>query len=828
MPFFYIRNAKDQNVSILEEPWKFDTSEFPFDRPPKYYKEWWKRSTTNGCLLSLTACDYVNGAYGTRVDLKENPPRVLYGLCADYDHSEIDETYFNRLRHGLPRGCEFAPQWGSISQGNHLHLFWFFESPVYLPDLSFAKAFKRFALDKVRASAFGVTLADYDSKASENLTQYLDIGKKWVPLDAKGCISTNVLRSWSQEVAFRTLGSRLLYNKKLPLERVDELIRKYYPEANLPALKVGFRCRRFWDPDADNDSAACVMEDGFLVFTPHDNGFRSWSSLFGDKEVAEAEGDSKCRILDSFAFVANKHANFYHRFSDEEGQERYEPIDREFVKMILREAGFCGQRSSKGSGNSEVEKAMLTIINTRRVAGAGPYLFFRPGIIRDDVMFPDGGFLNTSTLTPYSPDPDANLFSGPEGAVWENPEVYAAFPFLYRFLTFLFCESRKEFDKWDRSGKAYPGSGNKQLMVFLSWLSHFYKNSYKQSPSVGQALYLVGPPGCGKSFLSAHIIPALMGGQAASGEQYFLQGGVFTKEIAERPVITLDDVMPPNEYNARDLATQRIKSFVASGSLKYEPKGMDACTIPYRGRLICSSNTTPRDLSILPSLDAGNRDKFIMLRIGNYNLQQGEVCFLNRASRQETFAMVRSELAAFARFLLTFEIPDDIKDNRYGVIGFQEESLSAASMERGVSGAIMTCLTNWMTSLALATPVRDTPTAGANESVEARHKRYAAAIRHSIDIGALPPLRVTATSLFRSLSIYDPVIMRNLGPNSVQYALTQVSSHEAYSKHVTLTQTPAGKSIWTLDYNFLFTTFGDDYEFYDETDNPISLNAGSK
>lgn len=830
MPFFYLRNAKDQNVYLLDEPWNFDTSRFPFDKSPRNYKEWWKRANTDGCLLSLTACDFAEGVYGTRVDLKEHLPRVMYGLIADYDHTEIDETYFERLRGGLPRGCSYPPQWGSISQGNHLHLFWLFETPVHFPDLAFAKAFKHFAMEKVRASAFGVTAADYDVKASESLTQYIDIGKQWVAVEPTAVISTNILRSWCMEVASLTLGSRLNRNKKIPLERADELIRKYYPHVELPALKLGMRCRRFWDPAADNDSAACVVDDGFLVFTPHDNGFRTWASLFGDKEIDEIEGDTKGKILENFAYVTGKHANFYHRFSDEDGQEKYEPIEREFVKMILREAGFNGQRSRAGSGNTEVERAMLQIVNNRRVSGAGPYLFFRPGIIRDSSMFPEGGFLNTSTITPHPPAADAAMFTGEQGATWESSEVHAAFPFLYKFLTFLFCHSREEFEKWEASNKTYNGSNNKQLMIFLSWLSHFYKNSYRQSPSVGQALYLVGPPGCGKSFLSTHIIPLLMGGQAAGGEQYFLQGGVFTKEIAERPVITLDDVMPPNEYNARDIATQRIKSFVASGALKYEPKGFDACTIPYRGRLICSSNTTPRDLSVLPSLDSGNRDKFIMLRVGHCNYLSTDAYFLNAQSRQENMRFVCNELGAFARFLLTFEVPRELQDHRYGVIGFQEESLSSAAMERGNAGSVLSCLANWMTATARATPVKH-PALSApidkKASTDERNKKIAEGIRYNLAMGELPPLRMSSTAVYRALSAFDPFIMKGISANAVQYALTQISSHEAFAPSVQLTQTPAGKHVWSIDYNLLFAYLGDNFEAYDETDISITLSTNN-
>lgn len=818
--FFYIENAKSQDVKLLEKPWEFDTSAFPFDLPPAKYKTWWRSAGSAGCLLTLAATDYADGAYGTRID-KNNPARVLYGLKADYDNSVVDETYIARLRQALPSGCGHAPQWASISQGGHLHLFWLFEEPVRLLNPKHAEAFIHTAMERVKAKLFGVLLSDYDAKASEAPAQVFDVGKSWHPIDPEGRISSDVLRSWDYDAAMSTITARLRdkehASKELPFEIVDELIRRHYPSANLPPLRPGLRCHRFWDPLADNPTAATPMPDGFLVFTPHDGGFRTWAQLFGADEVDRALGGSKAMILEDFFCLPRRSSTiFYQRMTGSDGSDVYRPIDRSDLIKYLRRSGFSA-KARAGEAISEVEQAIITIREQNIVSSAAPFLFFRSGrIFGRELGLPDF-VLNTSTVIPVAPASDPGVFSA--GADFSGTDARLLFPKIYNFLATLFCRDREEYDAWKASGGPYSASfANKPLCTFLSWLAHFYRNAHRRTPSVGQAMYLVGPPGCGKSLLAMQLIPALMGGSAASGAQYFLDGGTFTREIAEAPVIVLDDA-GSIDYSSRVQATQKIKSFVASGTLKYEAKGADAVTLPYRGRLICTSNDTERDLTVLPTIDDTTRDKFTFLGVGRANLTEAEKDELFGGGRGVLAEDFRQELPYFARFLLAWKTPEDLQDVRWGVAGYQDPAILRES-GGSESSQWAELLVNYM--LYTVIPVdakRAAPAYGENSTPE-ELSQLARHVREMVDLGRLQPLRLTSQRLHAKLASLYPSRVRSMRGTvgSLQYMLTNCISREPYRSNIQVQTGPVART-WRISYCLLFGIFGEHFEhpgfFYD-------------
>lgn len=811
MPFFYIKNAKSQDVYICEEPWKFDTSKFPFDYEPQRYKSWWKSPSTDGCLLSLNSVDYATGAYGTRVDKRDNPPRVIYGLSADYDNSLVDEAYLEKIKANLPLGCEYAPQWASISQSGKLHLFWLFEKPVNVINVKHAERFIRIAMDAVKAKLFGVTTNDYDTKASESITQYIDIGKKWIPMRPRIRIPAGATTAWSYKAAEATIASRLngeMKSQELPFDIVNQLIRKHYPHADIGEVRLGTRCKRFWDPSADNPTGACAMADGFAVFTPHDNGFVSWAHLFGQAEVDDAVGNSKASIVDDFYYVPRKtSAIYYQRMYDERGETRFRTIEKDMLKVYLREAGFS-TKARDGERVSELDKAMMVIREKNIVECAAPYLYFPSGRIYDKALDSNGYVLNISTIKAIKPDATEDAYSN--GAFFENPQTYLRFPFIYRLLVSLFCESREEYDAWDMSKTTYNGSHNTQLNVFLSWLAHFYRNAYRNVPSCGQALYLVGPSGCGKTFLASHIIPALMGGRAAAGEQYFLYGGNFTREISSCPVIVLDDVIPSTEYTARVSATQKIKSFVASSTLKYEAKGQDAVTVPFRGRLICTSNNTERDMTVLPTIDSTTEDKFTILSVGKAGFNASERSFLTERSREDTMLTVLSELPQFARFLLEWKTPEDIYDARWGVQGYQDPSVVREAV---VTSATVSTFMEVLSNMLLTDALPKDAKSGAMPDFDTKAGRamFASTIRDMVNNGKLQPLKLTSLRLYSRMQRFDQSSMRPYSPGQVQYALTQMASNQSFSPFVYQTSSSAKRS-WIIDYRFLFAYNGDTFE----------------
>lgn len=815
MPFFYIKNACEQNVYLLDEPWRFDTSKFPYDLTPQKYKAWWKQRDTKGCLLSLCATDYHTGAYGTRVDSKDNPPKVIYGLAADYDGSVLWESGINAVLSKTRMGKPFMPQWAVVSQSGKMHLYWLFEQPVRCLSLAHAKAFLAHALKAVKAKDFGATSSDYDATASESPTQYFDIGRKWIPVAPADRIPIGNTIHWAVVTAEETVVSRLRRDNgthELPFDVVNSLIAEHYPHANIGEVKLGTRCRRFWDDSADNPNAAVAVSDGFVVFTPHDHGFKSWDDLFGRHVVEAAIGATRDRMLDDFVVVPRRtNAVYYRKVMDATG-ERYSPVEMSTLKLLLRSAGY-NPKARKGEALSELERAILYINEARAAVAAAPYLYYPQGLMNDRTVDERGSVLNTSTIRTVRPNNTPGLFK--DGAFFENPECYNRFPFLYQLLVSLFCTSRSDYVSWRESGKTYNGSANAQLNIFISWLAHFYVNAYRNTPSHGQALYLVGPSGCGKTFISSHIIPALMGGRAASGEQFFLSGGTFTKEIAESPVIVLDDVIPTSEYVARVSATQRIKSFVASGTLKYEAKGVDATTIPFRGRLICTSNSTERDLSVLPTIDSTTSDKFTILSVGKGLFRPDELTFLSGQSMERTMQIMLAELPYFARFLLEWKVPEGMQDSRWGVVGYQDQDIVRTTVASSpTTSIVLEVLSNMIVHKLLPTEVKDGKPGSRLDTFSADDRaQLAQLVRKRIAKGGNYTIayRGTPLRLYTQMRQYDAIAMNRMTPAAVSFALTSLSASKDYERFFR-TRSKSSRVTWLVDYRFLFVYNGEHFE----------------
>jgi hypothetical protein len=80
---------------------------------------------------------------------------------------------------------------------------------------------------------------------------------------------------------------------------------------------------------------------------------------------------------------------------------------------------------------------------------------------------------------------------------------------------------------------------------------------------------------------------------------------------------------------------------------------------------------------VLPDLDMSTRDKFTMLRLGNARYPFG--------TREQVAPWLIEELPAFARFLLGWRVPAELRDDRFGVKAVQHSDMVQASAENGLT-----------------------------------------------------------------------------------------------------------------------------------------------
>ena len=124
---------------------------------------------------------------------------------------------------------------------------------------------------------------------------------------------------------------------------------------------------------------------------------------------------------------------------------------------------------------------------------------------------------------------------------------------------------------------------------------------------------------------------------------------------------------------------------VANARLRYEAKfGSAVEAIRWPGRIVILANDDAQSLSVLPDLDMSTRDKFMMLKAGGVKFHWG--------TDAENQLWLSRELPYFARFLLGWEIPADIRDERFGVRAMQHSDMARVSAENGLTHTLLEVL----------------------------------------------------------------------------------------------------------------------------------------
>jgi len=175
-----------------------------------------------------------------------------------------------------------------------------------------------------------------------------------------------------------------------------------------------------------------------------------------------------------------------------------------------------------------------------------------------------------------------------------------------------------------------------------------------------------------------------MGGWDYADKMY-LEGNRFNSETIRKPVHVIDDKLGSRSHRDRLKFTEALKVLAANGRVRCEAKfGSAVEGLPWPGRVVILSNVDSQSLSVLPDLDMSTRDKFTMLRLGAAAYPFG--------SRDAVAAWLAEELPSFARFLLGWRIPAELRDERFGVRAVQHADMAQASAENGLTQILVDVL----------------------------------------------------------------------------------------------------------------------------------------
>ncbi len=576
------------------------------------YRKW--------CNDKGTRHAFINGLEGLTPGLRvseENPPVRLWTLIGEYD-AAFDPH---------PEEVALAPTWLVRSFSGHGRALWALEEPVPV-DKELLREFCKVAYRDLKAKRLA---AGFEPEESARPQQYFEIGQ-WS--GCGGAIPKHVSWGWLAEAAGKVKWSAK--GVQIPFEKVRAEAKRRFGDGAFDggwdAFVPGVRCNRFWEPGADAKSVI-VTDTGCVAFTG-DKPFLSWSDILGAAWVREQHGGMIGEAISGLWW--DESSNGYWRVK---GDGTLGKIgDKSDLRLHLTMLGLSDV-IPKGESHSDVDRAIYTVQMHRWVRAVAPLIFRQSRVV--------DGVLNVSRARPVQPVGHA--------VAWGE-----GFPWLGSYFPKLFASS--------------PTEG--QLLLFLAWLSHFYRGAITGEPTTGMALSIAGPNSIGKTFLGNAVLGPLVGGHR-DASRYLCGEDQFNSQLLDSPLWTLHDAVMGGDPRARDTFSQNLKRAVANREVHARAMYREGVDVPWCGRVLTTLNLDPDSLRMLPSLEITILEKLLLLK-----------AFDPGVGRFPTDSEIARELPFFGAFLRDFEIPDDLRNDRFGVKHWHHPDLvEAAQVESPTHGA---------------------------------------------------------------------------------------------------------------------------------------------
>ena len=321
----------------------------------------------------------------------------------------------------------------------------------------------------------------------------------------------------------------------------------------------------------------------------------------------------------------------------------YAQINGERVRTLFTESGVSPTKDQTGA--SDVDRELLRRTRDTRIRYAGSVAGHQAGLY--------GKVLVTESVAPLPAVPG---FSG-------------------RLQTYLHNLLDQNDDQYWRL--IYWLALRRQAVLTGTWRA-------------SQALALVGPAACGKSFVQAQVITKLLGGRIAKPYRYMSGATEFNGDLFASEHLCISDEAPGRDIHSRRSLGSHIKSMLFDIDQSCHPKNRQAITLRPIWAMSISLNDEPENLQVLPPLDPSLMDKLIILRCVRHPLPWPgpEIEVLRE--------IIDTELSAFAHYLDGLTVPEHLVEPRCGLKAYQHpailEELMQLSPEHQLIGLIDTAI----------------------------------------------------------------------------------------------------------------------------------------
>jgi hypothetical protein len=672
MPYFSIPNHVTRDIKRTYDDPLVAAQDAVMGRPSFKDKEerrkWLAKPDTNTAILSL----YEGLNPDLRVSLKEgNPVALVHGILVDYDAAAPGSLadIVKHIEDFYKDTPALRPQWLVVTPSGHYRLVWEFAEPCSLrgtPDkfpIGFLQEFRKL----VRLSS---VLAGLDEAAYLKPSTYYDAEGIWerVSPDPFPVVEVDGVFFGA---AKKVNGSELGGITEIPMEAIKERIEEVFPgrwPVDVPFVD-GCRGPAVWDPNSTNPTTTIYRTTGAWRFSS-DKGFHGYAEILGRDFVRQWEDNKLGQATKNFYYCPHGSKNYYVKIGGSRGT--WEPQGLGDVHRRLVSGWGLNRKTPAATSVSELDLAIQHIQDHKKVDSIIPFVFNK----KDVVEVANHRYLNCARVRVMEPEPEQvnnpNIAYGKRNLVQPGRKhVYpwgAGFPWIAEWLFSLFP----------------LGAPRKQVVYLLCWIKQAYESARAGDPAQGQALFLVGGVGVGKTFFNSVFMDEILGGTSVASD-YLLGETKFNKELLESGFWTVDDSKAAQDVKDHQRFTEGIKAFVANPKVLYQPKYVDSVSVPYNGRVCITLNEDERSLRMIPDLSRNIADKLIILRLAEKRtFQFHRDAAINRKT-------VRQQLPHFLRWLINWTPPEHILrgHDRFGMKSFIHRKVRNDSLTSGIDSDIL-------------------------------------------------------------------------------------------------------------------------------------------
>jgi hypothetical protein len=308
-------------------------------------------------------------------------------------------------------------------------------------------------------------------------------------------------------------------------------------------------------------------------------------------------------------------------------------MDTASVKRYLKVLGIRARPPESG-GPSSMDRTLVRIQREQDVQYAGALAGYRMGV--HEIM-------NNRILVTESP-----TFIEPRAGGWLTIQA---------FLEGLLKEGTLD-----------------QTPYLYGWLKTAVEALRAGAIRPGQALVLAGNAGAGKSLLQ-NLITEMLGGRIAKPYQFMTGTTSFNAELFRAEHLAIEDEASSTDIRTRRKFGAMIKNLIVNEVQSCNQKFCTPVSLKPFWRISITVNDEPEHLLVLPPIDGSLEDKFILLKA---HLRQMPMPTGSNAQRRAFWDTLISEIPGFLHFLMTWEIPQDLRSERYGVRAYHHPELLAA------------------------------------------------------------------------------------------------------------------------------------------------------